>query len=203
MTHYIDIEVHLKRTEGYDRGDDKEEPADKSVLRVHIDDKVDKILTYLKLSGAKVGGEIMSRGKVIKKPEDKTFKKINVVHMQVFTIICKSSALAQPVRWVRFKKLVKNDYMFMGTSYYDGIVFIPKVNITFFGWGIFASYRGHDQTFNVRWKIDSEYSDKYEVSFVHSERDPEGNWHEVDLRNLGVSPIFVPAGTRLNVLAYP
>jgi len=93
--------------------------------------------------------------------------------------------------------------MFMGTSYYDGIVFIPKVNITFFGWGLFASYRGHDQTFNIRWKIDNDYSDKFEISFVHSERDPENNWHEVDIRNVGVQPIFVPAGSRLNLLAYP
>ena len=93
--------------------------------------------------------------------------------------------------------------MFMGTGYYDGIVMIPKVNITFFGWGLFASYRGHNQTFNVRWKIDQEYSDKYEVSFVHAERDMEMNTHEVDLRNLGVAPIFIPAGTRLNLLAFP
>jgi hypothetical protein len=135
--------VHLKRTEAY--ADDSQRTSDKSILRVHIDDPVDKILTLLRLSGTKVvGGEIMSLGKVIKKPEDKTFIKINVGHMQVFTIVCKSQAMAEPVRWLRFKKLVKNDYMFMGTSYFDGIIFIPKVNVTFYGWGLFASYRGYD-----------------------------------------------------------
>ena len=52
--------------------------------------------------------------------------------------------MAEPVKWLRFTKYVKTDYMFMGTSYYDGIVFVPKVNIIFFGWGLFASYRGYD-----------------------------------------------------------
>ena len=41
------------------------------------------------------------------------------------------------------------------------------------------------------------------MSFIHSEKDPENNWHEVDIRNLGVIPIFVAAGTRINCLAYP
>ena len=123
--------------------------------------------------------------------------------MQSFSVVCKSSLAVEPKRWLRFKKLVAGDYMFMGCSYYDGIVFIPKVNIHFFGWGLFASYRGHDQAFHVRWKIDDDYSEKYEVSFRHEERDPENNWHEVDLRTLGVSPIYCPAGTRVNVLAYP
>lgn len=123
--------------------------------------------------------------------------------MQVFTLYKTSTFVGEPTRWVRFKKLVKNDYMFMGTSYYDGIIFVPKVNITFFGFGLFASYRGHNQTFHIRWKIDDEYSDKYEMSFQHSERDPENNWHEVDIRNLGVAPIFIPSGTKVNVLAYP
>ena len=128
---------------------------------------------------------------------------IHVIHKQVFTIVNKSSTLQVPVKFFRFKKIVKTDYMFMGTGNYDGIVFIPKVNITFFGWGLFASYRGHDQTFNIRWKIDGEYSDKHIVSFVNSERDLEMHSHEVDLRNIGVAPIFIPAGTQLNLLAYP
>jgi hypothetical protein len=41
------------------------------------------------------------------------------------------------------------------------------------------------------------------MSFSHNDRDTEGNWHEVDIRNLGVSPIYCAAGTRINVLAYP
>ena len=115
-----------------------------------------------------------------------TFKKLNVMHMQDFSIICKSIAFAEPKRWVRFKKLQQYDYMFMSTSHYDGIVFVPKVNIFFFGWGLFGAYRGADQTFQIRWKIDDVYSDKYEATFRHSERNPENNWHEVDIRNLGV-----------------
>ena len=54
---------------------------------------------------------------------------------------------------------------FIGTSYYDGIFFILKFSIHFFGWGLYASYRGHDQTFSVRWKIDDEYSEKFDVTF--------------------------------------
>ena len=52
--------------------------------------------------------------------------------------------MGEPVKWIRFKTFVKGDYLLMGTSCWDGVVFIPKVNITFFGWGLFASFRGND-----------------------------------------------------------
>ena len=93
--------------------------------------------------------------------------------------------------------------MFMGTSYYDGVIFIPKQDIYFLGWGLFACYRGHDQTFKIQWKINEDRSAQHTVSFKHSERDPEKNWHEVDITTLGESPIFCPEGTKINVLAYP
>ena len=54
---------------------------DRSILTVQVDEKVDKILRYLRLSGTNVNGEIMSLGKVIIKPDEKTFKKIHVTDM--------------------------------------------------------------------------------------------------------------------------
>lgn len=52
-------------------GEDKlnQVQIDKSIFRVHIDDKVDKIKTYLKMSGTNVSNDIVSMGKVITKPE--------------------------------------------------------------------------------------------------------------------------------------
>lgn len=54
---------------------------DRSILTVQVDEKVDKILRYLRLSGSNVNGEIMSLGKVIIKPDEQTFKKIHVTDM--------------------------------------------------------------------------------------------------------------------------
>lgn len=47
---------------------------------------MDKIKNYLKMSGTNVSTDIVSMGKVITKPEEKSFKKINAVNMQVFTL---------------------------------------------------------------------------------------------------------------------
>ena len=71
MTQFIDVEVHLKWTEEYmGRG---LRDSDQSIIRVHIDDNVDKILTNLKTGGVKIssGTQIMSHGKAIVKPEEK------------------------------------------------------------------------------------------------------------------------------------
>lgn len=106
-----------------------EVPVDSSIMTVQIEDKLDKILTYLRAGGSRINAEIMSQGKVIKKPEEQTFNKINVGHQQVFTVAVKSTIVCEERRFLRFKKIVKTDYMFMGTSYYDGIIFIPKINI--------------------------------------------------------------------------
>lgn len=62
------------------------------MLRLNIGDNVDKINTYLKLGGGQgANGYMASQGRVIKKPEETTFKKLNVRHMQNFSIVCKST----------------------------------------------------------------------------------------------------------------
>ena len=87
MTQHIDVEVHLKWT--YEYTGQGLRDSDQSIIRVHIDDNVDKILTNLKIGGVKISSDsqIMSQGKAIVKPEEKSFKKMNVMHKQAFTLV--------------------------------------------------------------------------------------------------------------------
>ena len=67
LTENIQVTVSILDSDGYT--EKPREGSDTAVLRVNIDDKLDKINTYLKLGG-KGGGDLTSYGKVIKKVED-------------------------------------------------------------------------------------------------------------------------------------
>jgi hypothetical protein len=105
--------------------------------------------------------------------------------------------------WIRFPEFYYTDYFYMNTTYYDAVVFVPKKNIVFFGWGLFANYNGKDISYKVAWRIgkDGVKSDEHEVSFLDSEKDPEKKWNTVDLRKLGVKPIRVSEGEHIHVMA--
>ena len=42
---------------------------------------------------------------------------------------------------------------------YDSLIFIPRRDILFIGFGMMANHRGRDITFIFKWKIDSEESE--------------------------------------------
>jgi hypothetical protein len=102
--------------------------------------------------------------------------------------------------WIRFPEFYLTDYYYMNTVYWDAVVFVPKRNIVFLGWGIFANYNSKDVTCMVQWQIGEESkSEEYEVELIDSEKDEEKKWFTVDIRDLGQKPIKVSEGTQITV----
>ena len=55
--------------------------------------------------------------------------------------------MSAPIRWVRFKEFVTsgpNDYYYLNTMYWCAMVFIPKRDVVFHGFGLFANPDGKD-----------------------------------------------------------
>lgn len=66
LTDYIDIVLHLENMDNMQNGSALgQNQLDKSIFRVHVEEKVSKILDYLKLCGVSASTEIMSQGRVI------------------------------------------------------------------------------------------------------------------------------------------
>lgn len=107
----------------------------------------------------------------------------------------------KPSRWARFPEFYYTDYFYMNTRYWDAVVFIPKRNIVFFGWGLFANFNGTDMDLKVQWQIgeQGEKSDEYELKMSDSDKEPEKKWFTIDIREFGVKPIKVNEGERIHV----
>lgn len=89
----------------------------------------------------------------------------------------------------------------MNQSYFDAVIFKPKCNIVFHGFGLFANYNGHNLDLKVAWAIGEEKSDEFTLTKRDDEKDSEKKWHTITLNELGVKPIKVLEGTQIHVMA--
>lgn len=55
------------------------------------------------------------------------------------------------IKWVRFDRLVTNDYDYMSAYYYDAVVFVPRTDIYFVGFGQMANWDKMDIKLKFWW----------------------------------------------------
>jgi hypothetical protein len=103
------------------------------------------------LENDNVQGFLTFEAKLIESPGDTTFAKQFVRNNAKFALISAEGSNSKPVQWKRFSLCHYTDYFYMNTRYYDAVVFIPKRNIVFYGWGLFASFTGNDFDLKVQW----------------------------------------------------
>ena len=131
------------------------------MLKVNIHDKLSKIQEVLDDEG--IQGFLTMGGKLLESPADTTFAKQFIKNNTKFALISTESC-AKPIIWVRFPEFYYTDYFYMNTRYWDAVCFIPRRNITFFGWGLFSNYNKCDVTIKLQWQIgDGEKSEEYEM----------------------------------------
>ena len=87
----------------------------------------------------------------------------------------------------------------MERSSWDAVIFIPKRNIRFHGFGVYANWGAKDMKYQIKWYIgDEEYGER-EFEIADSEKDPEKKWFEIYLNDLGEKPINVSEGQEINL----
>lgn len=80
----------------------------------------------------------------------------------------------------------------MSINYWEGIVFIPKRDVWFYGWGVFAEKNGEDMPLDVQWHIGEERSEQFSFIMKDADKDPENKWHSIDIReHFSHPPILV------------
>ena len=149
-------------------------------FRVNIHDKLSKMTEILQEDG--ISGCLIYNGKLIKEPSETTFAKQFVLNNHKFAIATGNDQYKDPIKWIRFPDFYLTDYYYMNTVHYDAVVFVPKVDIVFFGYGIFANYNGADMKYKVQWQIgkEGEKSEEYEIDCPDGDKDPEKKWHTHD-----------------------
>lgn len=145
-----------------------------------------------------IAGKLVFKGKLIENPDDVSFRESFVLNKDRFTVVCGEGAGGQALVWKRFPEVYITDYFYMSAHYFDAVTFIAKRNIAFRGFGIFKNYFGVKMELIVKWIINDEASEEYELELLHEERDEENHWHTFDIASVGMKPIKCNEGDRID-----
>ena len=72
--------------------------------------------------------------------------------------------------------------------------------VHFIGFGCWASHARKVMKLVYWWYINDEKSEEHPVDLEPENADPEKRWHEIDIRDLGCSPILVDAGQKIEIV---
>lgn len=65
------------------------------------------------------------------------------------------SGVLEAKMWKRFTT-IENDYYYQSDSYFDAVLFRPKQDVMFMGFGLTKQYENHDFTMKFSYKIGDE-----------------------------------------------
>jgi len=100
----------------------------------------------------------MCNGKLLENLSATTFAKSFILDGAKIMIMVQAEAAGVCQRWIRFPKFYLTDYFYMETYSWDAVIFVPKRNIKFLGFGIMASYNDKDMKYKIKWVIDDDDS---------------------------------------------
>ncbi len=136
---------------------------------------------------------IIYKGEVIKK--DETFLKKSILQDSSFLLL---SGSLEVIKWKRFRNLETSDYFYMSDTYFDAVVFKPKIDVYFLGFGLFKHYEGATYTLTFKYSIEQEQSEEFNVE-VTKEMYSENGIYFFDFQELGMPPVKVSAEANLHV----
>ena len=155
LTDQIFIMVRSKNI--YDEKDDKK---DLTKVKVKLTDQLQKVVDLI-TDGA--SGQFFASGKAITDLEQ-TVEKVELHEGQQIFVIATVSG-GQPKQWRRFKNFHDSDYCCLERDYLDAVIFKPKRDIVFYGYGVFSSYFKRDFTVKCGWEIEDERSEMHQITF--------------------------------------
>jgi hypothetical protein len=163
-------------------------------LQVGIHDKICSLKDYFNVKG---GGSLSTiyKGEIVK--ADETFFKRLIKSGELFLLI---SGSFEGKRWKRFPKAETSDYFYMSETYYDAVIFKPKCDVYFLGFGLLNQYEKKDFKLKFKCNIEGVESPETEVDITQDQLQAE-NMFEIDFQKLGISPVSVKADIPIHILA--
>jgi len=181
-----------------DKKDKISEKIDECTLKVNINDKLSKITEIYNID--KASGFILSNGKVLSNLDDYTFAKKLILDGTKFANVTQGPGSGGPcMKWCRFGRSVTSDYFYLDSYSWDAVIFVPKRNVMFHGFGIFSNWSKKDMKYRLKWYIGGEESEEKEFEIVDADADPEKRWYEINFSDMGEKPIKVSEGTEIDI----
>ena len=100
---------------------------------------------------------------------------------------------------MRFPVFYLNDYFYLSENEWDAITFVPKRNVKFLGFGAMGNYHKKDMKYKIKWVIDGEESEEHTIEVKEAEDRIENKWYLFRLKDLGVKPIKVSDGGKIDI----
>jgi len=163
-------------------------------IQVGIHDKLTSLKDYF---AVKSGGALNTIYKgEIAKSED-TFYKRMVKSGELFLLI---SGSFEGKRWRRFPKCETTDYFYMSDTYYDAVIFKPKCDVYFLGFGFLNQYEKKDFKLKFKYNADGQECAETEIDITQDMLGPD-NAFEIDFQKLGITPVPVKADSPIHIMA--
>ena len=105
--------------------------------------------------------KVVYNGEVVK--GDDTYLKMLVKGDTKFVLV---SGGYEPKLWKRFPTFQMNSYFWMSTSYWDAVVFKPKIDVAFLGFTFFQHYGLKDFKLKFKYSIDGVDSEEKDIDMV-------------------------------------
>lgn len=162
-------------------------------LQVNINDIMANLKDYYEIKGGAF--TVIYNGEPVKK-EDTYLRRLVKSNSSFFLI--SGSLLA--LRWKRFGRIVTTDYFYMSDSYWDAVVFKPKIDVYLLGFAILNHYEKHPFKLKFKYVIGTDESQEHEID-LSNDMVEEDNIFYIDFQKIGISPVRVQADTPLHLCA--
>ena len=125
-----------------------------------------------------------------------SFEKLGVLNGAKIILVNSEGGGGNYKMWQRFPRYYLRDYYWIGAQSWDGVAFIPKRDVKFFGFGIMQNYYKKDVPYVFAYAIgDGELCDPIETTLMADDMDREKGWWTIVLKDYGKKPIKVSEGT--------
>ena len=105
--------------------------------------------------------QVLYKSSLIK--NDETFFKRGILSGESFLLL---SGSFEPIKWKRFPSFESSDYFYMSSDYWDAVMFIPKHDIYFLGFGLMNQYEKKPFKIIFKYNIDGTDSEEYSADLT-------------------------------------
>lgn len=203
MSETVDVKVRrINQTAIQQAGtNDTQLYFDMGCLRVRTDDQISKIYEMMDAIPDKCGGGHMLFNGKLQRDLELTFENLRAGTDSTFMLASAEGGVSggKAKKWWRFKNPLTGSTWYWSENT-DSVCFVPKQDITWYGWGCYSARGDHDLDIECRWMLDDPdniVQDWTKTTLSHETHDPETKTHDVLLTMFGAKPIKVKAGQKI------
>ena len=132
------------------------------MVKVNINDNIAKLIKYgVSGSNRDIGNSclVTTLKQVVQYPEEVTFQKLFAKNDQLFSLTFSGAARVEGMRWMRFREMEQNCGYGLNPRQWDSVIFIPKRDILFLGFGMFVTFKNDDVKLKIQWRLGKDGAD--------------------------------------------